>query len=137
MPRPLFTPLADKPFKLSRSKLELFHECPRCFYLDRKLGITRPGSPAYTLNNAVDVLMKKEFDRYRKSGEPHPLMRSHNIDLVPFDHPELETWRINMKGVQFYHEATNFLVYGAVDDIWVDTAGTLFVVDYKATSTEK
>lgn len=32
----LFDPGSDKPFALSRSKVELFLECPRCFYLDRR-----------------------------------------------------------------------------------------------------
>jgi len=34
----LFDPRSDKPFVLSRSKVELFIDCPRCFYLDRGLG---------------------------------------------------------------------------------------------------
>jgi len=38
----LFDPKSDKPFALSRSKVELFMDCPRCFYLDRRLGIARP-----------------------------------------------------------------------------------------------
>lgn len=29
-------------YKISRSKLDLFIRCPRCFYLDRRLGINQP-----------------------------------------------------------------------------------------------
>ena len=54
---------SSAPFKLSRTKIELFTGCPRCFFLDRRLGISRPGFPAFTLNNAVDYLLKKEFDK--------------------------------------------------------------------------
>lgn len=36
--------------------------------------------------------------------------------------------------MQFLHEETNFKVTGAVDDLWIDDAGVIFVVDYKATS---
>ena len=43
MPKHLFDPDSTEPFKLSRSGLELFHDCPRCFYLDKRLGIGRPG----------------------------------------------------------------------------------------------
>ncbi|TSC58783.1 MAG: hypothetical protein Greene041619_329 [Candidatus Peregrinibacteria bacterium Greene0416_19] len=135
--RNLFDALDAKPFRLSRSKIELFLECPRCFYLDRTLGIDRPDGPPFTLNSAVDALLKKEFDIHRKNGEPHPLMTQYTLPLVPFDHPELDTWRENFKGVQYLHASTNLLICGAVDDIWVDDSGKLFVVDYKATSSGK
>ena len=135
--RGLFSPDAKTPFKLSRSKIDLFFECPRCFYLDRRHGVPRPSFPAFTLNSAVDNLLKNEFDMYRAKHEPHPLMAEHNLDLVPFQHSNLEEWRHNFTGVQFIHELTNFLVFGAVDDIWVSPQDELFVVDYKATSKEE
>ena len=135
--RNLFDPISSKPYKISRSKIELFQKCPRCFYLDRRLGIGQPSGPPFTLNSAVDSLLKREFDAYRQRGEPHPLMLAHGIDAVPFQHDQLETWRSNFVGVQSLHPDTNFLLYGAVDDLWVDRRGVLFVVDYKATSTEK
>jgi hypothetical protein len=53
---------------LSRSKLELFTECPRCFYANLKLGIKRPPSFPLSLNNAVDALFKKEFDQHRAAS---------------------------------------------------------------------
>jgi hypothetical protein len=58
----LFDPGSDKPFPLSRSKVELYLNCPRCFYLDRRLGIGRPSGPPFNLNSAVDALLKREFD---------------------------------------------------------------------------
>jgi len=133
----LFDPASTKPFKISRSKLELFMGCPRCFYIDRRLGIGRVGGPPFTLNSAVDHLLKKEFDLHRANGEPHPLMKEYGIDAVPFRHDSLDQWRENFVGVQYHHEPTNFLVFGAVDDVWQSSDGKLIVVDYKATSTEK
>lgn len=130
----LYVPDAQEPFKLSRSKIDLFVECPRCLYLDRRMGIPRPSMPAFTLNSAVDQLLKNEFDGYREKGEAHPLMEEHGVDAVPFAHKDLETWRHNFTGVQHLHEPTNFLVFGAVDDIWVTPKSELIVVDYKSTS---
>lgn len=49
------------PFPLSRTKVELFLDCPRCFYLDRCLGIARPSIPPFNLNSAVDALPKTEL----------------------------------------------------------------------------
>jgi CRISPR/Cas system-associated exonuclease Cas4 (RecB family) len=123
-------------WKLSRSKIELFTECPRCFYLDNKLGTARPRGPAFTLNVAVDELFKREFDSYRKAGEPHPIMIENDIEAVPFVHKSLDDWRENFTGITFSHPETGFTVSGAVDDIWQKPDGSLIVIDYKATSKE-
>lgn len=133
-PRVLFDPDSKAPFKLSRTKLEDFTRCPRCFYLDRRLGIAQPSGFPFNLNSAVDALLKKEFDLHRAKGRKHPLMEQYGIDAIPFAHPELNKWRENFYGVQYYHEPTGFLVFGAVDDLWVNPQGELHVVDYKATS---
>lgn len=123
-----------EPFKFSRSKVELFVECPQCFYLDRVKGISRPPGFPFSLNNAVDSLFKKEFDQHRVAQTPHKLLVDNHLDLVPFQHPQIEDWRNNFKGVQAMYRGYQF--FGAVDDIWVDRLGILYVVDYKATAKE-
>jgi CRISPR/Cas system-associated exonuclease Cas4 (RecB family) len=123
-------------WRLSRSKIDLFIECPRCFYLDNKLGTARPRGPAFTLNVAVDALFKKEFDTYRKDKKPHPLMEKYGVKAVPYIHKDLDIWRENFSGLEHHHKGTGFTVSGAVDDIWVDEEGKLIVVDYKATAKE-
>jgi hypothetical protein len=123
-------------WRLSRSKIDLFVECPRCFYLDNKLGTARPRGPAFTLNVAVDALLKKEFDVHRAEGSSHPLMDEYNVEAIPFDHEKMGTWRENFEGIEHKHAATGFTISGAVDDIWVDADDNLIVVDYKATSKE-
>lgn len=135
--RNIFDPASKTPFKLSRSKLELFLRCPRCFYLDRRRGIGRPEGPPFNLNTAVDTLLKKEFDIHRAQKEPHPLMKEYGIDAIPYTHADLDKWRENFVGVQHHHVGTNFIITGAVDDIWINPAEELIVVDYKATSTTK
>ena len=132
--RNLYEPGSDKPFKLSRSKLEIFINCPRCFYIDRRLGIRPPDGFPFNLNSAVDELLKREFDKYRIAGKPHPWFEAANINAIPYAHSELNTWRTNLTGVQYTHEKTNLLIYGAIDDIWQTAEGRLIVVDYKATS---
>jgi len=123
-----------EPFKLSRSKIDLFVECPRCFYLDRRLGVGRPQGFPFNLNSAVDLLLKKEFDGHRRTKSAHPLMTTYGVDAIPFAHKNMDTWRENFVGVQALHKESNFLIFGAVDDIWVNPKGELMVVDYKATS---
>ncbi|HUD05610.1 MAG TPA: PD-(D/E)XK nuclease family protein [Candidatus Saccharimonadales bacterium] len=121
-------------FKISRSKIEDFVRCPRCFWLDRKLKISKPSTPPFQINKAVDELFKKEFDTYRIKGKAHPLMIEYGVEGIPYAHDDLNKWRENFVGVQYLHQPTNLLIYGAVDDIWVNKNGELMVVDYKATS---
>lgn len=135
--RNIFDPKSKEPFKLSRSKLELFLKCPRCFYIDRRLGVGRVSGPPFTLNSATDTLLKKEFDWHRGNGTQHSLMKEFGVDAIPYKHPDLDVWRENFKGVQYLHEPTNFLLTGAVDDIWQTPDEKLHVVDYKSTSTLK
>ena len=132
--RNLYDPASDKPFKISRSKIDRFVECPRCFYIDRRLGTDRPPGFPFNINSAVDTLRKAEFDTHRLVGTPHPLQREYGLDLVPARRDEIDDWRENFKGVQYYHEPTNLIVTGAIDDLWVDKAGEYYVVDYKATA---
>ena len=125
------------PFKVSRSKIELYKQCPRCFWLDVRLKIKRPDGPPFNINKAIDELFKKEFDTYRAQAIPHPLMVEYKVQAVPFIHEKLDDWRENFVGVQALHEPTNLMVFGAVDDIWVDKQGNLMVVDYKATAKDR
>lgn len=123
------------PFVVSRSKIDLFVECPRCFYLDQRYGIKRPDGYPFTLNIAVDELLKKEFDILREEGSPHPLMEKYGIKAVPFAHPDLTLWRDSLKnGIKYHDPLTNLIIRGGIDDVWVNADGTLHVVDYKATS---
>jgi hypothetical protein len=133
MARTRFDPSADAPFAVSRSKLELFLECPRCFYLDRCRGVTRPDTAYYSLNLAVDHLLKKEFDAYRIDQKPHPVMELHGIEAVPFKHPQLSAWRDTPNGIRHAHPC-GIELFGIVDDVWRADDGALHPVDYKATS---
>lgn len=130
----IFNPNSKEPFKLSRSKIENFMRCPRCFFLDRRLGVDQPPGYPFSLNSAVDTLLKKEFDIHRAAKTAHPLQSAYGIDSIPFQHEKIDEWRETRKGVQYSHEPSNFLVTGAIDDIWVNPQGELHVVDYKATS---
>ncbi len=133
----LFDPKSSAPFRISRSKIDLFLNCPKCFYYDRRLGVAQPPGFPFTLNSAVDKLLKKEFDSHRANGTPHPLMKAYKLQAVPFHHPKMDEWRDALRGGAVYlHEPTNLFVTGGVDDVWVNPKGELIIVDYKATSKE-
>ena len=53
--RNLYDPASDKPFNISRSKIDRFVECPRCFYIDRRLGTGRPDAEAFDARIDFDI----------------------------------------------------------------------------------
>ena len=122
------------PYSVSRSKVELYTQCQRCFWLEARQGIKRPNGPPFQINKAIDELFKKEFDGYRVNKKPHPIMIEYKLDVLPFAHKQLDTWRNTFKGVRTIYEPANLEVFGGVDDVWVDADGALVVVDYKATA---
>lgn len=124
-------------WKLSRSKIDLFLACPRCFYIDNKLGTKRvPGFP-FALNSAVDHLLKQEFDTHRAKGEQHPLQKEYGVDARPAPHKKLKEWRRNFGGVRYLDKTTDMLITGAIDDLWINKKDEYIVVDYKATAKEE
>ena len=136
--RGMYDSKSKEPFRLSRSRIDLFLNCPRCFYFDRRLGIDRPPGYPFSLNSAVDKLLKKEFDIHRAKGTAHPLIEHYKIDAVPFAHEKINEWRDALRrGITYLHKDTNLLITGGVDDVWVDSEGELMIVDYKATSKEE
>lgn len=117
--------------RISRSKVDLFIECPLCFWLDQNGRIKRPSGPPFSLNVAVDHLLKNEFDASRGKGVPERLAKE-GLSFVPTAHESLSRWRENFKGVTRNYRGIEF--FGAIDDLWQDMFGMHYVVDYKATS---
>lgn len=131
----LYTPGTLFPFRISRSKIDLFLNCQRCFYFDRRLGVSQPPGYPFSLNSAVDKLLKKEFDIHRADETPHPLMKTYQIDAIPYKNKNMDKWRDALRGgIEYLHKQTNLLITGGIDDIWINPKGELIIVDYKATS---
>jgi hypothetical protein len=134
----IFDATLEKECSLSRSKIELFVNCTRCFYMDVRLGLSRPKSYPLSINIEIDRRLKEEFDVYRQRGEPHPYMVKANINAVPLKHESIDEWRDALhRGIRYRVPGTTLLVGGGIDDVWESTGenkGQLIVVDYKATS---
>ena len=126
--------MSDKPFQLSPNSLNLFLECPHCFWLDKKQGIKQPPPYPYALNSAVDYLLKREFDEYRRKGEKHPLLIQSNIEAKLFPNQDLlNEWRNNYKGIRYYDPVLEATLFGALDDVLLFSDGKLAPLDYKST----
>ena len=108
------------PFKLSRTKIDLYFECKRCFFLDQKHGVRRPHGTPLVLNNKIVDDFKKELNDCRKQKTIHSKVRELNKNFIPTSHPKFEEWKSPFKGTNYLHKDTNFLICGIIDDIWWD-----------------
>ena len=54
----------QSPYELSRSRVENFVRCPACFYMQQVLKIEFPSIPGFNINEATDILLKRDFDKY-------------------------------------------------------------------------
>ena len=126
--------MSNTSVQLSPSSLNLYLECPHCFWLEKKRGIKRPPPYPYALNMAVDILLKEEFDKYRAENKPHPLLLAHKIPAKLFSNQSLlNQWRSNFAGLRYYDSELGATIFGAVDDILEFPDGKLAPMDYKST----
>jgi CRISPR/Cas system-associated exonuclease Cas4 (RecB family) len=126
--------MAEKSIKLSPNSLNLYLECPHCFWLEKNLGIKRPPAYPYALNAAVDSLLKEEFDTYRAKKLKPPLLEDSNIKANLFSNQKLlNQWRNNLAGIRYYDENLKATLFGAMDDVLEFENGKIAPLDYKST----
>ena len=136
-PTPCQNKFATGQVQLSPNSLNLYYECPFCFWLEKRMGIKRPQPYPYALNSAVDILLKEEFDKYRKKRELHPLLVAYNIPAKLFPNQKLlDEWRNNRKGIRYYDAELDATLFGAVDDVLEFSDGKLAPMDYKSTGSK-
>jgi len=139
--RGVYNPLRTEPYELSRYRIENFVKCPACFYLQQVEGIKFPSIPGYNINEATDVLLKRDFDEHRKAGTCHPFLKQNGLEhFTPLADDRFELWTQSLHfGAEgrfnTVHEETNLKVGGGIDDVWLNTqTGQVHLVDYKSTS---
>jgi len=123
-----------KAIQLSPNSLNLYLECPHCFWLDKNLGIKRPPAYPFTLNLSVDELLREEFDTYRRKKINPPLLEESNIKAHLFANQKLlNQWRSNLAGIRYFDEQLQATLFGAVDDVLEFDDGKIAPLDYKST----
>ena len=109
------------PFKISRTKIDLYFDCKRCFYIDQKYGIKRPHGAALVINNHIVNKFKKNLEilRNTKTIIPETTLISES-GFTALDHPRVSHWTDPFKGIESFHKTTNMTVNASIDDIWTD-----------------
>jgi hypothetical protein len=126
--------MEEEIFSISPNSLNLFLECPACFWLEKKMKIKRPAPYPYTLNQAVDLLLKEEFDLYRKKKELPPILKEKKLKAHLFPNQALlDQWRNSRVGMRYFEKELNAIFFGAPDDVLEFEDGKLAPLDYKTT----
>tara|TARA_B100000686_G_scaffold268331_2_gene283804 strand:+ start:1475 stop:2245 length:771 start_codon:yes stop_codon:yes gene_type:complete len=139
--RGTFDPANPEPYELSRSRVENFVKCSACFYLQQVKGVKFPSIPGFNINEATDVLLKRDFAKHRLAGTAHPFLKRAGLDyLIPYKDDRFELWTQSLhfgaKGrLNTVHKETNLKIGGGLDDVWLNTkTNEIHIVDYKSTS---
>jgi hypothetical protein len=118
------------PLRISPTALNLFLECPRCFWLQYNKGIHRPTGIFPSLPGGMDIVIKKYFDLYREQGLLPPEIEG-KVDgrLLP-DVELMKKWRNWRSGLSYTDPSGGAILSGALDDCLLD--GDKYIpVDYK------
>lgn len=136
-----YDPSNSQPYELSRSRIENFIQCPACFFLRQVKKITFPSIPGFNINEATDILLKRDFDQLRGTSNSHPLLIKLGMGhLIPYQHEDFEKWTQSLHfgaegRMNTVHEPSNIKLGGGLDDVWLNTeTNQLHIVDYKSTS---
>jgi CRISPR/Cas system-associated exonuclease Cas4 (RecB family) len=122
---------ADVEISLSPTSLNLYQDCPHCFWLEKVKGIKRPEKGFPTLLNALDTKIKKYADDYRAKGELPPELKDKVKGRFLPDQKQMTTWRNWRTGLVYDDKGLNARLTGAFDECLLD--GDVYIVaDFKA-----
>lgn len=103
--------------KLSPSSLDIFLDCPRCFWLEKNRAVKRPRGIFPSLPGGMDTVIKEYFDGYRLKNELPPEIKGKVIGELFTDITLLKKWR-DWKITNLCYEDKSLAVSlsGALDD---------------------
>ncbi|MGI6595238.1 MAG: hypothetical protein ACOX1Z_00840 [Candidatus Ratteibacteria bacterium] len=106
---------------LSPSTINLYRECPRCFYLHMKYEIKRPRGPMPSIAIGLDSVFKKYFDYYRSLKDIPPELKG-----------EMDGHLIEQLKATYYKDIRQgYTLLGKLDDCLVTERKTYVPLDHK------
>ncbi len=108
--------------------LNLFRECPRCFWLHYNKKVQRPRGIFPSLPGGMDLVIKKYFDRYRGTLPPE-IEGKVEGSLMP-DIKLMGKWRNWRSGLEYHDKELDAVLFGALDDCLIDD-DRYIPLDYK------
>ena len=121
----------SKARKLSPSALNLFLDCPRCFWLEKNKNIKRPRGIFPSLPGGMDLVIKAYFDKCRQKNGLPPEVSGRLPGKLLADINLLNKWRSwRATDLRYEDQGLNAVLSGALDDCLVDD-GFYIPLDYK------
>lgn len=110
--------------KLSPSSLNLYLDCPRCFWLYLNKNLKRPSIPVATITTGLDRVVKEYFDQYRLKEILPPILEGKVRGKLIRDFPK--------KGWLDYKDTKLNAQLGGYLDECLDLGGNFFAaLDHK------
>jgi len=117
-------------YRFSPSTLNIFFDCPRCFWLHFKKEIHRPRGIFPSLPGAMDRALKEYYNSYRRMKKLPPELEGKVEGLLFEDEGLLEEWRNWRKGLVYEDKTLGVTLSGALDECLVK--GDYYIpLDYK------
>ena len=107
---------------LSPSTLNIFRDCPRCFWLHINCGIKRPRGAFPSIASGLDSVIKEYFNSYRKEGILPPLLKDNIEGRLISQLPQKLFFNDNSK---------NALLMGMLDECLILPDDIYAPLDYK------
>ncbi len=122
--------------RLSPSSLNIFLDCPKCFWLEKNRSIKRPRGIFPSLPGGMDSVIKTYFDAYRIKDEMPPEVKDRLQGKLFANMSKLEKWRSwSQTELSYEDNAINAALSGALDDCLVEN-GFYIPLDYKTRGSE-
>lgn len=125
-----------KQLGLSASSLNVFKNCPRCFWLEKNRKIKQPDGIKASLPKGMDEMMKNYVNQHVALGNDVPWLDG--LKATPFkDRARIKTfmsWQTFQRILLIDGQAVK--VWGQVDDVIEYEDGSVSAWDYKTKATE-
>ncbi len=120
-----------KPVRLSPTTgLNLFRECPRCFWLHYNERIHRPRGIFPSLPGGMDLVIKDYMDVFRKKDAMPPELEGKIVGKLMPDLKLMDLWRNWRTGLEYEDKKIKATLFGALDDCL--SSGKKYIpLDYK------
>lgn len=120
---------SEKIIKISPSSLNLFRECPRCFWLQLNQDMKRPEPPTSSLPMGIDLTLKLYFDHWRKKGGLPPLLHGKMPGKLLADQAQIAKFR--SRSFVWHDSESNAYFTGILDDAIELDDGNVVPLDNK------
>lgn len=115
----------------SPSSLNVFRDCPRCFYLEKIEKIKRPRGIFPSIPTGIDLVMKFFDDQRRVDGRVPEFISAVIPGAKLFENQGVMELMRSWNSTPLKYEAESYYITGGLDELLVTADGRYIPADYK------